>query len=99
MHKEYEQGLNRIGARYTVVQAIQRNGQGYRRSLNKQQFLGIVRKGDYLSIFKELTTRMVQQNPWVVLLFNGKVGDVNIYSVILVTNSYRESSDSSCEKY
>ena len=30
-----------------------------------------------MSIFKELTTRMVQQNAWVVLLFNGKVGDVN----------------------
>jgi len=42
---------------------------------------------------------MVQQNAWVVLLFNGKVGDVNIYSVILVTNSYRESWDLSCEKY
>ena len=42
---------------------------------------------------------MVQQNAWVVLLFNGKVGDVNIYSVILVTNSYGESWDSSCEKY
>jgi len=40
---------NRIDARYTVVQAIQRNWQGYRRSLNKQQFLGIVRKGYYLS--------------------------------------------------
>ena len=90
---------NRIDARYTVVQAIQRNWQGYRRSLNKQQFLGIVRKGHYLSIFKELSTRMVQQNAWVVLLFNGKVGDVNIYSVILVTNSYGESWDSYCEKY
>ena len=31
---------------------------------------------------------MVQQNAWVILLFNGKVGDVNIYSVILVRNSY-----------
>ena len=31
---------------------------------------------------------MVQQNASVVLLFNGKVGDVNIYSVILVRNSY-----------
>ena len=28
---------NRIDARYTVVQAIQRNWQGYLRSLNKQQ--------------------------------------------------------------
>ena len=58
---------NRIDARYTVVQAIQRNWQGYLRSLNKQQFFGIVRKGHYLSIFKELSTRMVQQNAWVVL--------------------------------
>ena len=41
MHKEYEQA-NRIDARYTVVQAIQRNWQGYLRSLNKQQFFGIV---------------------------------------------------------
>ena len=90
---------NRIDARYTVVQAIQRNWQGHLRSLNKQQFFGIVRKGHYLFTFKELTTRMVQQNVWVVLLFNGKVGDMNIYSVILVTNSYGESWDSSCEKY
>ena len=42
---------------------------------------------------------MVQQNFSAVLLFNGKVGDVNTYSVILVTNSYGESWDSSCEKY
>ena len=63
---------NRIDARYTVVQAIQRNWQGYLHGLNKQQFFGIVRKGHYLSIFKELTTRMVQQNVWAVLLFNGK---------------------------
>ena len=90
---------NRIDARYTVVQAIQRNWQRYLHSLNIQQFFGIVRKRHYLSIFKELSTRMVQQNAWVVLLFNGKVGDVNIYSVILVTNSYGESLDSSCEKY
>ena len=67
-------------------------------ALNKQQFFGVVRKGHYLSIFKELITRMVQQNTWVVSLFNEKVGDVNIYSVILVTNSYGESWDSSCEK-
>ena len=79
---------NKIDARYSVAQAIQRNWQGYLRSLNKQQFFGIVRKGHYQSIFKELSTRMVQQNAWVVLLFNGKVGDVNTYSVILVTNSY-----------
>ena len=45
---------NRIDARYNVVQATQRNWQGYRRSLNKQQFLGIVRKGHYLSIFKRV---------------------------------------------
>ena len=45
---------NRIDARYTVVQAIQRNWQEHLRSLNKQQFFGIVRKGHYLSIFKEL---------------------------------------------
>ena len=31
---------------------------------------------------------MVQQNFSAGLLFNGKVGDVNTYSVILVTNSY-----------
>ena len=68
-------------------------------SLNKQQFFGIVRKGHYQSIFKELSTRMVQQNAWVVLLFNGKVGDVNTYSVILAANSYGESWDSSCETY
>ena len=42
---------------------------------------------------------MVQQNAWVVLLLNGKVGVVNIYLVILVKNSYGESWDSSCEKY
>ena len=42
---------------------------------------------------------MVQQNFSAVLLFNGKVGDVNTYSVILVTNSYGESWDSSCEQY
>ena len=90
---------NRIDARHTVVQAIQRNWQGYLHSLNRQQFFRIVEKGHYLSIFKELSSRMVRQNAWVVLLFNGKVGDVNIYSVILVTNSYGESWDSSCEKY
>ena len=90
---------NKIDARYSVAQAIQRNWRGYLHSLNKQQFFGIVRKGHYLSIFKELSTRMVQQNAWVILLFNGKVGDVNTYSVVLVTNSYGESWDSSCEKY
>ena len=42
------------------AQALQRNWQGYLRSLNKQQFFGIVGKGHYLSIFKELPTRMVQ---------------------------------------
>ena len=47
---------NKIDARYSVTQAIQRNWQGYLRSLNKQQFFGIVRKGHYLSIFKELST-------------------------------------------
>ena len=31
------------------------------------------------------------------IAFDGKVGDVNIYSVILVTNSYGQSWDSSCE--
>ena len=51
---------DRIDARYTVVQAIQGKWQGYLRSLNKQQFFGIVGKGHYLSIFKELPTRMVQ---------------------------------------
>ena len=88
-----------LQCRYSVAQAIQRNWQAYLCILNKQQFFGIFRKGHYSSIFKELSTRMGQQNAWVVLLFNGKVGDVNIYSVILVTNSYGESWDSSCEKY
>ena len=54
----------------SVAQAIQRNWQGYLRSLNKQQFFGIARKGHYLSIFIELSTRMVQQSAWVVLLFS-----------------------------
>ena len=66
-----------LQCRYSVAQAIQRNWQAYLCSLNKQQFFGIVRKGHYLCIFKELSTGMVQQNAWVVLLFNGKVGDVN----------------------
>ena len=88
-----------LQCRYSVAQVIQRNWQAYLCSLNKQQFFGIFRKGHYSSIFKELSTRMVQQNAWVVLLFNGKVGDVNTYSVILATNSYGESWDSSCEKY
>ena len=88
-----------LQCRYSVAQVIQRNWQAYLCILNKQKFFGIFRKGHYSSIFKELSTRMVQQNAWVVLLFNGKVGDVNIYSVILVTNSYGESWDSSCEKY
>ena len=35
---------NKIDARYSVAQAIQRNWQGYLCSLNKQQFFGIVRK-------------------------------------------------------
>ena len=35
---------NKIDARYSVAQAIQRNWQQYLRSLNKQQFFGIVRK-------------------------------------------------------
>ena len=56
---------------------------------NPTQFFGIVRKGHYLYIFKELTTIMVQQNVWAVLLFNGKVEDVNIYSVILVKRGSR----------
>ena len=43
---------NKIDARYSVTQAIQRNWQRYLRSLNKQQFFGIVRKGHYLSILK-----------------------------------------------
>ena len=84
---------NKIDARYSVAQAIQRNWQGYLHSfLNKQQFFGIVRKGHYL--YKNGATKCL-----VVLLFNGKVGDVNIYSVILVTNSYGDSWNSSCEKY
>ena len=33
---------NNIDARYSVAQAIHRNWQGYLRSLNKQQFFGIV---------------------------------------------------------
>ena len=32
---------NKTDARHTVVQAIQRNWQGYQRSLNKQQSFGI----------------------------------------------------------
>ena len=44
---------NKIVARCTVAKAIQRNWQGYLRSLDKQQFFGIVRKGHYLYIFKE----------------------------------------------
>ena len=58
----------KIEVRYIVAQDIQRNWQGYLHSLNKPQFFGIVRKGHYLSVFKELSTRMVQQNSWVVLL-------------------------------
>ena len=88
-----------LQCRYSVAQAIQRHWQAYLCILNKQQFFGIFRKGHYSSIFKELSTRMVQRNAWVVLLFNGKVGDVNIYSVILVKNIYGGSWDSSCEKY
>ena len=44
---------------------------------------------------------MVQQNAWVLLLFNGKVGDVNIFSDCgsVVTNSSGGSGDSSSEKY
>ena len=60
----------KVDARYSVSQAIQRNWQRYLRSLNKQQFDGIVRKGNCLSIFKELSTRMVQQNAWVVYIFS-----------------------------
>ena len=90
---------NKINARYSVTQAIQRNWQGCLHSLNKQQFFGIVRKGYYLSIFKELSTRMVQQNAWVILLFNGKVGDVNIYSVVWLQIVMVSPQDSSCEKY
>ena len=63
---------NKIDARYSVAQAIQRNWQGYLCSLNKQQFFGIVRKGHYLSIFKELSTRMVQQNASSVIAFQWK---------------------------
>ena len=48
-----------LQCRCSVAQAIQRNWQAYLCSLNKQQFLGIVRKGHYSSIFKELSTRMV----------------------------------------
>ena len=97
VHKEYEQGKQNRCQIQCTAQAVQRNWQGYLHSLNKQQFFGIVRKGHYLSIFKELSTRMVQQNAQVILLFNGKVGDVNIYSVVLATNSYGESWDLSCE--
>ena len=45
---------NRIDARYTVVQAIQRNWQEHLHSLNKQQFFGIVRKGHYMTFSKSL---------------------------------------------
>ena len=76
-----------LQCRYSVAQAIQRNWQAYLCILNKQQFFGIFRKGHYSSIFKELSTRMVQQ---MVFEYN---------SVILVKNSYDESWDSSCEKY
>ena len=48
-----------LQCRCSVAQAIQRNWQAYLCSLNKQQFFGIVRKGHYSSIFKELSTRMV----------------------------------------
>ena len=103
---------NKINARYSQIQqAIQRNWQGYLRRLNKQQeepllLLSITvlwdcPKGHYLYIFKQFSTRMVQQNAWVVLLFNGKVGEVNIFSDYgsVVTNSYGGSWDSSSEKY
>ena len=87
MRKEFEQGKQNL-----QCSSIQRKWQGYLCSLNKQQFFGIVRKGHYVYISKEFSARMVRQNAWVVLLFNEKVGDVNIYiyihSVILVTNSY-----------
>ena len=39
---------NKIDARCSVAQAIQRNWRGYLRSLNEQQFFGIVRKGNCL---------------------------------------------------
>ena len=46
---------NKIDARYSVSQVIQRNWQGYLHSLNKQQFFGIVRKGHYLyTIFQRV---------------------------------------------
>ena len=96
VRKEYEQGKQNLRC-----SSIQRKWQRYLCSLNKQQFFGIVRKEHYVNISKEFTARMVRQNAWEVLLFNEKVGDVNIYihSVILVTNSYGESWDSSCVKY
>ena len=53
---------NKIDARYSVSQPMQRNWQGYLHSLNKQQFFEIVREGHYLSIFKGRSTRMVQEN-------------------------------------
>ena len=75
MRKEYEQGKQNL-----QCSSIQRKWQGYLCSLNKQQFFGIVRKGHYVYISKEFSARMVRQNAWVVLLFNEKVGDVNIYT-------------------
>ena len=45
---------NKIDARYSVSQVIQRNWQGYLHSLNKQQFFGIVRKGHYMTFSKSL---------------------------------------------
>ena len=77
VRKEYEQGKQNL-----QCSSIQRKWQGYLCSLNKQQFFGIVRKGHYVYISKEFSARMVRQNAWVVLLFNEKVGDVNIYIYI-----------------
>ena len=87
---------NKIDARYSVAQPIQRNWEGYLCSLNKQQFSGIVRKGHYLCIFRELSTRIVQQNPWVVLLFNGKI-QCSSQSAPL-GESRKRSRDGPCQK-
>ena len=42
---------NKIDARYSVAQAIQRNWQGYLRSLNKQQFFRTARKAKTLIVY------------------------------------------------
>ena len=45
---------NKIDARYSVAQAIQKSWQGYLHSLNKQQFFGIARKRTLLVYFQRV---------------------------------------------